>query len=170
MREGPNSCCGSGMMSAAAAISNALMACVPRWARLVPGPGSGPWRAEDVAVQKMVMNVGRRPTVNVGDEPASVEVHVMHAYSHDFYGQARISTFVWPTWIARLRHLCTCLFRVAQEMRVKVLGYIRPEMRFAGGLMQLIDRIKTDIAVARIQLDSEASRAAAQDSFLLKGA
>lgn len=40
-----------------------------------------------------------------------------------------------------------------QELRVVALGYVRPEMRFTGGLPELINRIKADIAAARIQLD-----------------
>lgn len=36
------------------------------------------------------MNVGRRPTVNTGDEAATVEVHVLHDFSQDFYGQVRV--------------------------------------------------------------------------------
>jgi riboflavin kinase len=38
----------------------------------------------------MVMNVGRRPTVNSGDEAPTVEVHVMHNYPQDFYGEVRM--------------------------------------------------------------------------------
>jgi FAD synthase len=37
----------------------------------------------------MVMNVGKRPTVNIGDEAPTVEVHVMHNYPQDFYGEVR---------------------------------------------------------------------------------
>lgn len=35
---------------------------------------------------------------------------------------------------------------------MQVLGYIRPEMRFTGGLPELLNRIKLDIAIARNQL------------------
>ncbi len=40
-----------------------------------------------------VMNVGKRPTVNEGSEQASVEVHLMHACSADFYGEVRVLWF-----------------------------------------------------------------------------
>ena len=50
----------------------------------------------------------------------------MHRYSEDFYGQ---------------------------QMRVVALGYLRPEMKFPGGIGELIARIKADVAIARVQLD-----------------
>ena len=53
------------------------------------------------------------------------QVHVMHRYSEDFYGQ---------------------------RMRVVALGYLRPEMRFPGGIGELIARIKADVAIANVQL------------------
>jgi hypothetical protein len=58
-------------------------------------------------------------------------------------------------------------FTLLQELRVVVLGYIRPEMRFPGGLPQLIDRIKTDVAVGRNQLDDAENKKFMEDSFLL---
>eukprot|EP00775_Hariotina_reticulata_P004558 gene4558-4810_t len=84
------------------------------------------WPAADGAVHKMVMNVGRRPTVNEGDEAATVEVHILHNYSQDeFYGMT---------------------------LRVVALGFVRPEIKFSG-LQQLLARIKTDIGIAKSQLD-----------------
>ena len=53
----------------------------------------------------MVMNVGRRPTVNEGGEAASVEVHILHDFQSDFYGEVRLGLF-------RIRQdfaLCLCL-------------------------------------------------------------
>lgn len=47
-----------------------------RWAQL---PSDGP------AVHKAVVNIGDRPTLKDGRE-ASVEVHVMHDFGRDFYG------------------------------------------------------------------------------------
>lgn len=41
-----------------------------------------------------------------------------------------------------------------QNIRVVVVGYIRPEMRFAGGFPELLNRIKLDISVASSQLDA----------------
>jgi riboflavin kinase len=65
-------------------------------------------------------------SLRTGDEAATVEVHVLHTYSREeFYG-------------------CS--------MRVVLLGFIRPEIRFAG-LQQLLARIKTDIGIAKAQLD-----------------
>lgn len=81
--------------------------------------------AADSTVHKMVMNVGRRPTFEDADPELSVEVHVMHSYQSDFYGK---------------------------RMRVVVLGHLRPEVRF-GGLQELLERIRTDIGIARAQLD-----------------
>lgn len=65
-------------------------------------------------------------TVAVGDEGATVEVHILHKYSQEeFYGS---------------------------QLRVVVSGFIRPEIKFAG-LPQLLARIKTDIGIAKSQLD-----------------
>jgi riboflavin kinase len=56
-----------------------------------------------------------------------VEAHILHSFSQaDFYG-------------------CT--------LRVVVAGFIRPEIRFAG-LPQLLARIKTDIGLAKAQLEA----------------
>eukprot|EP00878_Enallax_costatus_P002360 GHUV01002536.1.p1 GENE.GHUV01002536.1~~GHUV01002536.1.p1 ORF type:complete len:437 (+),score=125.17 GHUV01002536.1:127-1437(+) len=99
------------------------------WAQ-VDGPEG--WPAVDSDVHKMVMNVGRRPTVNEGDEAATVEVHILHSYSHEeFYGAA---------------------------IRVAIHGFIRPEIKFTG-LQQLLARIKTDIGIAKSQLDEAAAAA-----------
>ncbi|EFN59949.1 hypothetical protein CHLNCDRAFT_14012, partial [Chlorella variabilis] len=83
------------------------------------------WPEADRRVHKMVMNIGRRPTFGDAEPELSVEAHVMHAYSQDFYDQ---------------------------PLRLVVLGYIRPEVKF-GGLQELLARINTDIGIARSQLD-----------------
>jgi len=79
----------------------------------------------------MVMNIGKRPTFENGDgdgeSDVSVEVHIMHNYQGDFYGK---------------------------YAKVVVLGYIRPEVKFAG-IQELLRRIHADIGIARSQLDSE---------------
>ena len=62
---------------------SALFDC--RFAQLQPD--SGEWPAADKAVHKMVMNIGQNPTVNPEDAEVTVEVHVLHKYSQDFYGQ-----------------------------------------------------------------------------------
>eukprot|EP00878_Enallax_costatus_P024236 GHUV01025847.1.p1 GENE.GHUV01025847.1~~GHUV01025847.1.p1 ORF type:complete len:142 (-),score=38.24 GHUV01025847.1:48-473(-) len=67
-----------------------------------------------------------------GDEAATVEVHILHSYSHEeFYGAA---------------------------IRVAIHGFIRPEIKFTG-LQQLLARIKTDIGIAKSQLDEAAAAA-----------
>eukprot|EP00197_Chlamydomonas_leiostraca_P008743 CAMPEP_0202862592 /NCGR_PEP_ID=MMETSP1391-20130828/3577_1 /ASSEMBLY_ACC=CAM_ASM_000867 /TAXON_ID=1034604 /ORGANISM="Chlamydomonas leiostraca, Strain SAG 11-49" /LENGTH=433 /DNA_ID=CAMNT_0049542141 /DNA_START=140 /DNA_END=1441 /DNA_ORIENTATION=+ len=108
------------------------------WARLDAAHDAG-WSEDDLQVHKMVMNVGRRPTVNTGDEAATVEVHIMHRFEQDFYGQ---------------------------NLKVVALGYVRPEMRFTGGLPELINRIRMDIAISRNQLEDGHWKAYANDPHL----
>ncbi len=99
------------------------------------------WSDADRAVHKVVMNIGKRPTASEGaDSDVTVEVHFLHEYPGDFYG-ARV--------------------------RVVALGYLRPEMRFAGGIGELVTRIKADIAISRIQLDDDALTRYQADPFLL---
>ncbi len=57
--------------------------CQCRWACL----RSKEYPEEDTAVHKMVMNIGQNPTVNPADAETTVEIHVLHKYSKDFYGQ-----------------------------------------------------------------------------------
>ncbi|PRW60354.1 riboflavin kinase isoform B [Chlorella sorokiniana] len=83
------------------------------------------WPEADRQVHKMVMNIGKAPTFGDAEPKLSVEAHIMHRYSQDFYGQ---------------------------PLRLVALGYIRPEVRF-GGLQELLGRINTDIGIARSQLD-----------------
>lgn len=78
-------------------------------------------------VHKMVMNIGKRPTFKDKDPEVSVEVHIMHTYDDDFYGK---------------------------HLRAVALGFLRPEIRF-NGLNGLLDRIYTDIGIARSQLDQD---------------
>jgi riboflavin kinase len=40
-----------------------------------------------------------------------------------------------------------------QRLRVVAVGYLRPEMRFPGGIGELIARIRADVALAKAQLD-----------------
>jgi riboflavin kinase len=76
----------------------------------------------------MVMNIGSCPTVKEGDADVTVEAHIVHKYLEDFYGK---------------------------NLKVVALGYIRPEMKFSG-LQSLLTRIKTDIGIAKNQLDDPA--------------
>lgn len=104
------------------------------WAQLTLAGG----QPADGAVHKMVMNVGRRPTVNTGDEGPTIEVHILHKYSQEeFYGS---------------------------QLRVVVAGFIRPEIRFAG-LPQLLGRIRTDIGIAKSQLDEPEAAALRLSEF-----
>ena len=94
----------------------------------------------DLAPRKAVLNVGLRPTFEAETPPeTTVEVHLLHPFPADFYG-------------ARLR--------------VLVLGFIRPEMKFEGGIAQLVARIRQDVGMASSLLDAPANAAAAGDAFL----
>ena len=82
----------------------------------------------DGAVRKMVMNIGKRPTFVKDNGPEeSIEVHLMDYEGRDFYGR---------------------------RLAVVICGFLRPEMKF-DGLDALLNRIKTDIGMARSQLDGE---------------
>lgn len=100
------------------------------WAKLDAPAG---WPAVDREVHKVVLNVGVRPTVNTGKEAASVECHILHTFvgGEEFYGS---------------------------RLKVLVLGFIRPEMKFSG-LEALVGRIRADTAIARYQLDEPGMRA-----------
>ncbi|KAI5117499.1 hypothetical protein M0805_009668 [Coniferiporia weirii] len=76
------------------------------------------WSAEDCKVYPMAMSLGWNPFYK--NERLSAEVHIMHDYKNDFYGN---------------------------EMRVLVLGYIRPELDYTSR-EALIDDIETDKKVA----------------------
>jgi len=82
----------------------------------------------DGVVRKMVMNIGKRPTFVTDNGPEeSIEVHVMDYDGGDFYGE---------------------------RLAVLVVGFLRPEMKF-DGLDALLNRIQTDIGMARSQLDGD---------------
>ena len=86
---------------------------------------------DNASWSKCVINVGQRPTFADGDG-VTIEVHVMRTMGRDFYGET---------------------------MECVALGYLRPEMRFAG-LRELVGRIMTDIGLARNALDAESMRGA----------
>lgn len=51
----------------------------------------------DQQLHKMVMNIGQNPTVNQADAETTVEIHVLHKFSKDFYGEpmrAVVSGFI----------------------------------------------------------------------------
>ena len=56
-------------------------------------------------------------------------------------------------------------YDAGERMRVVLLGYVRPEMRFAG-LQPLLERIFTDMAAARVCLSHPMLRCVAADDFL----
>eukprot|EP00983_Pelagomonas_calceolata_P132274 1161851-Pelagomonas_calceolata.AAC.6 len=63
----------------------------------------------------MVMNIGNRPTVNKGDEEPSVEVHTLHKFARDFYGQV---SQAWCQCAYMLRDVplcapCKCFYKQA---------------------------------------------------------
>lgn len=76
--------------------------------------------------QKVVVNVGERPSFEDGTD-LTIEAHVIDCETDDFYGE---------------------------EMRVVLLGFVRPEMKF-DGIGALIARIKRDVGIATSQLKGE---------------
>jgi riboflavin kinase len=50
------------------------------------------------------------------------------------------------------------------RLRVVVLGYLRPEQRFSG-LQELLARIKTDIGLAKAQLDEAGAAGMRRDVY-----
>lgn len=92
----------------------------------------------DTEIHKMVMNIGQNPTVNPADAETTVELHVLHKFSKDFYGQ---------------------------PMRAIACGFIRPEMKFKG-IASLIARIRTDAGIASKQLDTAECQQLMTSTFL----
>ena len=81
----------------------------------------------DSAIHPMVLNIGRRPTVEADAEAAiTVEVHIMHAFAAGFYGRhckALVSGFIRCAcfWIAALvqgcsRAVCCSLCSISWEV------------------------------------------------------
>ncbi|XP_066982145.1 riboflavin kinase isoform X2 [Macrobrachium rosenbergii] len=95
---------------------------------------------------KMVMSIGWNPYYN--NQKKSMEsylfqeTHILHTFEEDFYGS---------------------------ELRVVMLGYIRPEKNFSS-LESLIDAIKSDIAEADKKLSLAESQAYKEHSFFLEKA
>lgn len=78
---------------------------------------------EENNVYECVVNVGERPTLN-DKRGVTFEVHILHEFKEDFYGRV---------------------------LRVLLLGYLRPEMKFAN-LKDLLNQIEVDKAKTKIQL------------------
>ncbi|KAF9933172.1 riboflavin kinase [Linnemannia zychae] len=89
-------------------------------------------------VYPMVMSLGWNPFYK--NEKKSAEVHIMHNFHRDFYGD---------------------------ELRVVVLGYIRPELDYTT-LEALIEDINIDIEVALRSLERPAYAAYKEDPIFLQ--
>lgn len=87
-------------------------------------------------VLPMVMSIGWNPFYK--NEVRSVEVHIVHEFERDFYGV---------------------------EMRLVVLGYIRPEYDYVSR-EALVDDIHTDIDVGLKSLEREAYARFKEDAYL----
>jgi riboflavin kinase len=84
----------------------------------------------------MVMSIGYNPFYK--NTVRSAEVHVMHKFEKDFYGS---------------------------EMRLVLLGYIRPEYDYVS-LEALVEDIRTDIEVAGKSLERKTWGDQARDGWL----
>lgn len=84
----------------------------------------------------MVMSIGWNPFYK--NEVRSVEVHIIHEFKEDFYGV---------------------------EMRLVVLGYIRPEYDYVSK-EALIEDIKTDIKVGLASMERDAYKVFKEDAYL----
>lgn len=93
--------------------------------------------AADVAVYPMVLSIGYNPYYN--NTVRSIEVHVMHNFTKDFYNAL---------------------------MTLDILGFIRPEQNY-DSLEALIKDIKFDIEVSRKSLLRPAYEEYRKDSYLV---
>ena len=103
------------------------------WAQVRVDTGSEPFSAADADVYPMVMSVGWNPQFQ--NQEQSVEVHIMHPYPADFCGH---------------------------DMRVVVLGYIRPEQTYESmGALRCV-RADADALMADIDTDKRVGLASLQ--------
>ncbi|RKP36639.1 riboflavin kinase [Dimargaris cristalligena] len=100
-----------------------------------PGVYFGWAQVEDGEVYGMVMSVGWNPYYK--NEKLSAEVHILHEFQDDFYGL---------------------------DMRVIVLGYIRPERDYSS-LDALIYDINVDITVAKNSMARASYQVFKTDSY-----
>ncbi|KAI8991602.1 hypothetical protein BDF20DRAFT_811995 [Mycotypha africana] len=91
--------------------------------------------SKGTTVYPMVMSLGWNPYYK--NEKKSAEVHILHEFAEDFYGEA---------------------------IRVIVAGYIRPEQNYPS-LDDLIRDIKTDIEVAKSSLQRKAYNELSNDAL-----
>lgn len=87
----------------------------------------------------MVMSIGYNPFYK--NTVRSAEVHLLHKFTQDFYGS---------------------------QMRVTILGYIRPELDYVD-LESLVRDIETDIEVARRSLERKAWGVEGEEAWLKGG-
>lgn len=95
------------------------------------------WASLNGAVYKMVANIGKNPSF--GNEHISVEVHLLHEFSQDFYDE---------------------------NLKVLILGSIRTESKFSS-LEELKTAIHEDCGIAEKLLDDIEYSSFKTDSFLL---
>jgi len=88
------------------------------------------------AVHKVAMSIGLNPFYN--NTTKTIEAHILHTYDSDFYDE---------------------------EMRLVVLGYIRPEWNFKSK-EELIAAIEADIAYSKEVLDQEENLKFKDNPFL----
>lgn len=84
------------------------------------------------------MSIGWNPFYK--NQHRSAEVHIMHEYGRDFYGE---------------------------DMRVLVTGYLRPELDYTT-VDALIEDIRLDIEIARLSLERPAFAVLKDDAFLVE--
>ncbi|OXU31018.1 hypothetical protein TSAR_014195 [Trichomalopsis sarcophagae] len=94
------------------------------------------WASLQKTIYKMVMSIGWNPFYK--NDKKSMEIHLLHKFEDDFYGK---------------------------ELKVIVLGYIRPELNFSS-VDELIKAINNDIEVADKSLDEATSVKYKEDPFL----
>ncbi|XP_067208040.1 riboflavin kinase isoform X2 [Linepithema humile] len=94
------------------------------------------WASLRGEVHKMVASIGWNPYYK--NEKKSMEVHILHKFQNDFYGE---------------------------ELKVIIAGYIRPERDFSS-LEELIKEIKNDIAITEQQLEEPVANKLKNDDFL----
>ena len=97
-------------------------------------------QVDDGPVRKMVTSVGRNPFY--GNKMRTVEPHILHAFSDDFYGAT---------------------------LRLVIVGWVRSEANFES-LEALIRAIRADIETARVALDEPVFAAARSDAFFVQAA
>jgi riboflavin kinase len=93
------------------------------------------WLDSERVPREMVMSIGWNPFYK--NTVRTAEVHILHEYEHDFYDH---------------------------ELRIIVLGYIRPELDYTT-VEALVNDIRIDIQVARNGLERPVYAAFAHHAF-----